>query len=226
MNSYDFENYYTPSNLFWGSTGERIVTSAVNLSFRKQDGYYIKHNNFEDITQYCTGYGMDITIQYKPEGYGFVCAIEVKNLKDQKKPYGTDFVKRHILPRGEGITGLKLLVITFLSLLTKQGIELLKKHGWKFVEVEERLTYEFYEKGNRYKLYELADKIKKAVRSLYNKLSSLPYYINKSTSKQHNDSNKSFDTPKLHDTPALNKLSIRCISHPKHHEVMRILLGG
>ena len=128
--------------------------------------------------------------------------------------------------RAESIDGLKLLVITFLNLLTKQGIELLEENGWKIVEVGERLTTEFYKQLN--KLYKLANKIKSAIKNFYVKLSTLPHYINKLTTKQSLLSNVS--TTQLanitHDTPVKNKSSIQRIVHPKHEELVMVLLGG
>jgi hypothetical protein len=103
-----------------------------------------------------------------------IAHIEVKNLKEQDKPYGTDFVRRHILSRAEGIDGLKLLVITFLN-LTKLGIQLLQENNWVIIEVGERLTYEFYRELN--KLYKLSSKIKTAINFYYVNLSKLTRYI-------------------------------------------------
>lgn len=61
--------------------------------------------------------------------------------------------------------GLKLLVITFLSLLTKLAVQLIEQEGIIIIEVGEKLTSEFYR--NLKKLYTLGNKIHKAVTNFW-----------------------------------------------------------
>jgi hypothetical protein len=132
------DDCWTRDNLFWGKKGEQVVSYASHKAFPE---WTVKHNNFGKQYEYCCSSGVDVTLtkdNYQP------IVLEVKNLADQTKPYGTDFVVRHILPRfAHLINCLKVLVITFLHLLTQKAIQLLKDNDIQIIEVGERLTTQF-----------------------------------------------------------------------------------
>jgi hypothetical protein len=156
---------FTVTNLFHASCGEKVNKAAVQINFKRTNGYHIKANPFNDQYRYCCGKDMDLIIQDMTEGYKTIAAIEVKNLAEQNRPYGTDFVKRHVLPRAKDIDPftLKILVITFKKLLTKAAIDILQREGWAIIEVGERITYEFFR--DMPKLYALAARIKAVIPS-------------------------------------------------------------
>ena len=152
---------FTQENLYDGKMGQTVFDATLKSVFKARDDYYIKCDHSKTQKEYCCGYGMDSIVQDKKDSYKALTAFEVKNLSYQDRPYGTDFVRRHVLPRAEGLDCLKVLVITYKKLLTKAAIELLSQEGWTILEIGERLTYEFFK--NLKKLYSLAAKIKKAI---------------------------------------------------------------
>jgi hypothetical protein len=155
-------DYFTRENLYYGRLGEQVTTQAIKTQFKAKDGFKVKHNSFGTQYEYCCSHGIDITItgDKKP------VYIEVKNLKQQPKPYGTDYVKRHIKPRFEGLEGIKILVITYLKLLTLEARQLLLHEGISILATGQRLTSEFFKDLKR--LYSLGACIADTVKQLIN----------------------------------------------------------
>jgi hypothetical protein len=121
---------FTNDNLYHGAKGEQIVNTAMRKAFL---GWTTKHNPFNNQYRYACSSGIDNTATH--EGYEPIYS-EVKNLKNQTKPYGTDFVIKHVLPRFNGIKdGVKVLFITFL-LLTLEARQLLKQQGITVITIE------------------------------------------------------------------------------------------
>jgi hypothetical protein len=210
---------FTKNNLYLGALGEKVVYSALKHVFKRKNGYNIKANQFNNQYQYCCGQGMDLTLQNMQKGYANIACFEVKNLKMQNKPYGTDYALKHILSRAKTLTvnDLKVLIITYKKLLTQNALQLLKLNGWLIVEVGELLTSSFFKTN---KLYALATKIKNILVNvgesfIFNTLSKLVYNrfnsntISKlSTIPKHN-SIHNIPIPniqKQHDTPVTSAL--------------------
>jgi hypothetical protein len=160
------DNFFTRENIKQGKDGEKVCLGALRTQFKVRDGYRIKHNDFGTQYQYCSGHGMDLKI-YEFDSMSdierLIAVIEIKNLSDQSKPYGIDFVLLKVLPRAEGIPSFipKILLITYIKLLTKSAIELLHQEGWVIVETGEVLTSEYFQ--DLKKLYCLGAKIKSAI---------------------------------------------------------------
>lgn len=147
---------FTHENLYNGMVGEKVTNSAMRKAF---PDWTVKHNPFGNQYRYACAHGVDLTLT--KDGYLPIYG-EVKNLKQQSKPYGTDFVNRHVIPRFEGLYGLKILFITFLSLLTRDAQYLLKRKGIIPFEVGERLTTQFFTEYP--KLIKLAQLIKSTIK--------------------------------------------------------------
>lgn len=204
------DNYFTNDNLYKGKIGEKVTVSAVQISYKTKDGFKVKHNPFGSEYQYACSSGIDIKVTQGCKDYA---EIEVKNLSPQPKPYGTDFVREKILPRfAHSGGGLKLLVITFLCLLTNLAVKLLEQQGIVIIEVGEKLTNEFYR--NLKKLYTLGNRIHKAITNFWKQKvqpkTSQPLFstnqlqldsINTSISTVDNVNN---EVTKQHDTPTLS----------------------
>lgn len=159
----EHDGYFTKDNLYEGMTGEKVVTDSLRTKFKAKDGYMLKHNPFGKQYEYSCGIGVDVKVY---DGCKELAQIEVKNLSQQQKPYGTDFVRKKVLPRfSHNGGGLKLFVITFLSLLTKLAVQLLEQEGITIIEVGERLTSEFYR--DLKKLYVLGNTIHKTITSFW-----------------------------------------------------------
>jgi len=191
------KDYYTPENLYWGALGEKPVAKVIRMLYPAERGFKVTSNSFKSIKDYCSGEGMDVKVRNLFE-------IEVKNLKQQDKPYGTDFVKRHILSRARNCNLLKILIITYINLLTKAGITLLHKHGWIILEVGERLTEDFLK--SKKKLYSLRAKIRSVCRkfssvsnsSISNRYSSAYSYLTRyNSNRAKTNINNKYDTPIL-----------------------------
>jgi hypothetical protein len=156
-------NVFTYEHLEQAKIGEKVVTSATQINYKVKDGYKVKHNKFNSEYEYCCGSGIDIKVIQGCKDYA---EIEVKNWSPQKKPYGTKTVINEVLPRfSHSGGGLMMLVITFLSLLTKAAIQLLEQAGITIIEVGEKLTSEFYR--DLKKLYVLGNQIKKAITKFW-----------------------------------------------------------
>jgi hypothetical protein len=161
---------FTADNLFWGACGERVVLAATRMSFKKKDGFNLKYNKFDSQYQYCSGTGMDITINYAPNSYQQIAAIEVKNLADKQKKYGLKWAKEKVNSNSRvnylDVLAKKVLILTFKKMLTKPAIAYLIQEGWDIIEVGERLTYDFFKRENLSKLYNLSAKIKSVAQNI------------------------------------------------------------
>lgn len=189
-------DYFTRDHLYYGSLGERIVCSAIKTRFKTSDGYTVKHNTFGKQYEYCAGSGSDI----KVEDENRTVEVEVKNLKEQPKPYGTDFAVRHIVPRFQFQSSLKVLVITFMSLLTQHAIRILEQSGIKIVEVGRRLDTSFFTDVKL--LYQLGTRIYTAITKTVKKrvqpdLTSSSNPLTNYTSSSNNIEHVEHDTPSI-----------------------------
>ena len=206
----DRDDYFTNDNLYEGMTGEKVVTDSLRTKFKAKDGYVLKHNIFGKQYEYSCGIGVDVKVY---DGCKELAQIEVKNLAQQTKPYGTDFVRKKVLPRfSHSGGGLKLFVITFLSLLTKLAVQLLEQEGITIIEVGERLTSEFYQ--NLKKLYVLGNTIHKAITNFWKGKNepkkSTPLFshnklqlLDNTYTSTVNVNNVSNELTRIHDTPTV-----------------------
>ena len=205
-------NIFTYEHLEQAKIGEKVVTSATQINYKVKDGYKVKHNKFNSEYEYCCGSGIDIKVIQGCKDYA---EIEVKNWSPQKKPYGTKTVINEVLPRfSHSGGGLMMLVITFLSLLTKAAIQLLEQAGIVIIEVGEKLTSEFYR--DLKKLYVLGNQIKKAITKFWTrkaqpKASQPPFSHNtKQTQLDVTSIPNTVDSKQEpHDTPNLTYNQIR-----------------
>jgi hypothetical protein len=203
-------DYFTHENLYHGKTSEKIVVDALKTKFKKRDGYMIKHNPFNSQYRYACAKGIDIPVYFEETQ---IAEIEVKGLADQPKPYGTDYVYRHILPRFSKTNCVKILVITYEHLLTKKAKDILEQHGIIIFEIGYRLTTSIYQ--NLKQLYSLGSALHKLIVGLWQHIkptsqkpdffNSLSYFlttdtidINDNTTVNHHQidtSNIKYDTP-------------------------------
>jgi hypothetical protein len=122
-------------NIQLGKNGERFAVSIFEQIIGKrriQRGWYnIKHQNWDNNYTYGTGVDIEVSEDNKP-----LIDIEVKNLKNQHRPYGTDFAVKEVVPRFYGSTApIKLLFITFLCLLTEKARQLIEQAGIEIIEI-------------------------------------------------------------------------------------------
>ncbi|MFB3889207.1 MAG: hypothetical protein ACE14S_06925 [Candidatus Bathyarchaeia archaeon] len=212
------EDYYTRDNQYWGICGEEGILDSLRVNFKKRDGFTIKHNNFSNRKEYASGSGMDLIVQKLDDDLGLVdlAQIEVKNLKEQPKPYGIDYVKRHILPRTKDNSVIKILVITFLVLLSQPSIKLLKQSGWTILEVGERITSQFYK--SKFK-YALANKLKSIISKI--KPKSPLFLSNYKLLTNYTNTSNTNKITEQHDTPSNIELTIDNLKHPQHKSMAK-----
>lgn len=117
-----------------GIQGEKFILNRLDKLLgkrRQRRNYRIEHNSF-NRSKYPMGTGLDLKVfrDDKP-----LIDAEVKNWNWFNRPYGTEFAKE-ILDRFIGsIAPIKLLFISYVSLLTHAVIELIKKAGITIIEI-------------------------------------------------------------------------------------------
>jgi hypothetical protein len=169
----DVNNKFTHENLYTGKTGERVISSAVATQYKAKDGFTVRHNNFNSEYEFSCSSGLDVKLF---EGCRELASFEVKNWQKQPKPYGTETTKEQILSRFDHCGGgIKILIITFMSLLTKEGIRLIEQAGILIFEIGELLTTAFYQ--DLKKLYSLGNRLKKAIQNFWQGKQCRPTFL-------------------------------------------------
>lgn len=188
------------SKIGLGKIGEIVIDGVTRSLFKVRDGFRVKHIDWDNYTY---GSGLDVRVFERNKQ---ILAIEVKNWNWQDRPYGLDIVRREIIDRFKNFSGgIKVLIITFLCLLTSEGIELIKSRGIEIIEVGTLITTEIFKSSIFYQ-------IKAKLASLWNrrtqilkqiadiKQSRLNKYINSNNNNNSNTNNHlTYDTeiPKL-----------------------------
>lgn len=116
-----------------GIIGEKFDVAVVKTLFHKKF-YRIHHNNWESHNL-SIGLGADILIYGKKETKPKI-AIECKNWRKLGRPYGYETVQSQIMHRFRNLPSdcLKILIISFISLLTKSMHEYLSNHNILLIE--------------------------------------------------------------------------------------------
>lgn len=211
------DDYFTAENLRQAKNGEKGIYSALRLNHKKSEGWEIGHNSFDSQYYYCCGSGRDLCLfdLHDPDN---LFLFEVKSLSPQDRPYGTDFVIIKVLPRFDGAdpNAIKILVITYLNLLTKEALALLAKHHIFVFEIGFVITPDIYAKENIRELYCLGDRLHDFIEQVTPQPKQLNSYLKRqtqlsdvlnqtepifSTSKSVNTPNRSNALPLQHDTP-------------------------
>ena len=148
------DDFFTSSNLYQAKNGEKGIYNALRTQYRKET-CVIGHNTFGSQYEYCCGSGIDLSMIDLLNHPEFIVHIEVKNLTQQNKPYGTDFVIKKVIPRFTDPNATKVLAITYLNLLTKKDFLLLAKERIHVFEIGYVLTPDIYKKENIRELYAL-----------------------------------------------------------------------
>ena len=113
-----------------GVIGEKFSDSVAKSIFKVEDGYRVKHVDWDN---YSYGHGLDLRVFKRNKQ---VLAIEVKNWREMNRPYGTETARTEIIDRFRNYAGgLKVLIISFLCLLTKKALELLEAHNIHVIEI-------------------------------------------------------------------------------------------
>jgi len=109
---------------------ERLVVYILEVLCSR---YHIHIHHEKWFKNYNYGNGSDFKLE-DDKGNVFVEG-ECKNWKNFNRPYGTEIAETEILSRFTTQAPLKLLIISYISLLTTKALEILKKHNIVVVEV-------------------------------------------------------------------------------------------
>ena len=141
-----------------GVIGEKFCSSVAKSIFKVEEGYRVKHVDWDN---YSYGHGLDLRVFKRNKQ---VMAVEVKNWREMNRPYGTETVRTEITDRFKNYAGgLKVLIISFLYLLTKKALELLEAHNIHVIEIGKLVgRKDFPRKGkNNEVFYRLKNKLRK-----------------------------------------------------------------
>ncbi|MDH5783159.1 MAG: hypothetical protein OEZ35_05790 [Candidatus Bathyarchaeota archaeon] len=141
-----------------GIIGEKFSDSVAKSIFKVKEGYRVIHVDWDN---YSYGYGLDLRVFKRNKQ---VMAIEVKNWREMNRPYGTETARTEIIDRFRNYAGgLKVLIVSFLCLLTKKALELLETHNIHIIEMEKLVgRKDFPRKGkNNEVFYQLKNKLQK-----------------------------------------------------------------
>ena len=120
-----------------GILGEMLANAVLSTLYPKCKGYIVQHQNWRK--NYVMGEGLDL--QDKDSHKRSLVDVEVKNWKKQPRTYGIQTAKDEILSRFSNSTAkLKLLIITYLSLLSKDAIQLIRSCGIQIIELGDLVT--------------------------------------------------------------------------------------
>jgi len=141
-----------------GVIGEKFTNSVAKSIFKVKEGYRVIHVDWDN---YSYGHGLDLRVFKRNKQ---VLAIEVKNWREMDRPYRTEAARTEIIDRFKNYAGgLKILIISFLSLLTKKALELLEAHKIHVIEIGKLVgRNHFPRKGKNNKVfYQLKSKLQK-----------------------------------------------------------------
>ena len=141
-----------------GVIGEKFTNSVAKSIFKVKKGYRVKHVDWDN---YSYGHGLDLRVFKRNKQ---VMAVEVKNWREMNRPYGTETARTQIIDRFKNYAGgLKVLMISFLCLLTKKALELLEAHNIYIIEIGKLVgRNDFPRKGKDNEVfYQLKSKLQK-----------------------------------------------------------------
>jgi len=130
MSDFEFKGHYFNREEWLGINGESFAVHVLKAIIGKNP-LTVLHQDW--FSHYNYGEGSDFKIA--DSEFNVLVEGEVKNWKHQNRPYGTEIAKEEILPRYTTQAPIKLLIITYLSLLTQKALELLRQHNITVIEV-------------------------------------------------------------------------------------------
>ena len=153
-------------NQIQGRPAEMLFAlEALPIIFPKNKGYRIEYNDFDNYAQEVGG--LDIEVYHKRK---LLYVFEVKNWTWFVCPYGTDRLRENTFERFSGLGNvIKILLISYLSLLTYGFKDLLKQHdihGFEFTKVitEEDLHNTGFITYIANRLKQFIDSVRKGIR--------------------------------------------------------------
>lgn len=146
-----------------GIIGEKFVYAVLASIFKAKEDFRVKH---VDWNNYSYGHGQDLRVFKRNRQ---VLGIECKNWRKLNRPYGTDIAEKEVIDRFANFAGgFKILVISFLYLLTRKARRFLKAHNIYAIEIGKLIgKNDFPRKGKNNKaFYTFKSKFLRLWRSL------------------------------------------------------------
>jgi hypothetical protein len=143
---------------------EKWIYAMLKSLYPESEDYIIKH---PDWTNYNNHNGVDFRVFKRCKE---ILAIECKNWRKLDKKYGSDIAQTEIVERFQHIgTNLKLCIISFMDVLSKPSVQLIKSHGIQLFEVGKLVGY----KDFKFSLfYTIKSALAKTMRSVFGCCSS------------------------------------------------------
>jgi len=109
-----------------------FLTECLGSKRLRKGIFSIRHNDF---VKYNLSEGVGVDFQVFMNGL-LQLVIEVKNLWKKNRTYGIEWVKRKVLSRFASYQGVphKFLIISYVSMLTKDALEFLRQQGITVIE--------------------------------------------------------------------------------------------
>lgn len=143
---------------------EKFVFAILCGLFPKKKGYRIFHVDWSDYTS-SMGKGLDLKLFQRNK---LLAVFEVKNWAKKGRPYGTETATEQILSRFKNCgTNLKILIISFKSLLTKRALALLEANNVFVLETKKLIGKNDFPRKHKYSkaFYQLRAKIYKLINA-------------------------------------------------------------
>lgn len=115
-----------------------FLTECLGSKRLRKGIFSIRHNDF---VKYNLSEGVGVDFQVFMNGL-MQMVIEVKNLWKRNRTYGIDWVKSEVLSRFTSYQGVhyKFLIISYISMLTKDALEFLRQQGITVIELGTHLV--------------------------------------------------------------------------------------
>ena len=143
---------------------EKFVFAILCGLFPKKKGYRISHVDWSNYTS-SMGKGLDLKIFQRNK---LLAVFEIKNWRELGRPYGTETATEQILARFKNCgTNLKILVISFKSLLTKRALALLEASNVHVLETNKLVGKNDFPRKHKYSkvFYQLRAQIYRLIKT-------------------------------------------------------------
>jgi len=126
---------------------EKFVYAVLCGLFPKKLGFRLTHVDWNNYTS-AQGKGVDIKLFLRNK---LIAVFEIKNWRELGRPYGTETATEQILARFKNCgTNLKILVISFKSLLTKRALALLEVSNVHILETNKLIGKNDFPRKHKY----------------------------------------------------------------------------
>jgi hypothetical protein len=139
---------------------EKWLYALLRVLFPVSLGFRITH---PDWSNYNNHHGVDFRVFERNKE---ILAIECKNWRDIGKKYGTDVAQTEIIDRFRHIgTGLKVCIISFLDVLSKPAIQLVKSYNIRLIQIGKLVGHRDFKASLFHRVKSTINKLVKSQKS-------------------------------------------------------------